>query len=87
MYVDILTEIESGTCLPTHIMYGANMNYTTLKQTLEMLTAQGLIEEQQMDGSERSKRIYTITGKGNNVLNYFNLMKELLELETVEIAV
>jgi len=87
MYVDVLTEIESGTGLPTQIMYGASMNWTTLKQTLETLTAKGLIEEQTMEIGKRIKNVYTLTENGNTVLKYINVMKELLEPEAVEIPV
>jgi len=85
IYVDTLTEIKNGTTLPTKIMYGAYLSWSMLIQTLENLTAQGLIEEQPIEGSKRTRNTYTLTGKGNNVLNYLNQVKELLEPETVEI--
>ena len=87
IYLDTLTEIESGTCLPTQIMYGVNMNWNTLKDTLEKLKAQGLIQEQQMEDSKRSKRMYTLTEKGGKVLKQINTMNELLEPEVMEVAV
>jgi predicted transcriptional regulator len=89
MYVDILTEIRSGTVLPTRIMYGANLSWKPLKQILGTLTAQGLIEEQSMDdGDKRTKKFYALTDKGEKVLTYFNRAKGLLELEkAVEINV
>jgi len=43
MYVDILTEIKRGTGLPTHIMYGSNLSWNPLKNTLEKLVAKGFI--------------------------------------------
>ena len=76
IYIDILTEIKNGKAIPTHIMYGANLSWTRLKHTLETFTAKGLVDEQ------------TRTGKGDNVLNYFNKVKELLDPEAaVEIPV
>ena len=88
IYIDVLIEIKNGTVLPTKIMYGANLSWNTLQQTLETLTAQGFIEEQHMEGNKRSKNIYTLTRKGNKVLNYLKKIKEILEpQEIVELAV
>jgi len=85
--MDVLTEIKKGTVLPTRIMYGAKLSWTMLREALETLTALGLIEKQQIEVNKKSKKTYTLTGKGNNVLNYFNLVKELLEPEIVEVVV
>ena len=86
IYVDILTEIKNGTVLPTRIMYGANLSWSTLIQTLEKLTTQGLIEEQPIESNKRKKNSYTLTEKGNNFLNYLNRINELIEPQkTVEI--
>ena len=86
MYVDVLTEIKNGTVLPTRIMYGACMNWKTTKKILEHLKAQEFIEEQPLEKDKRSKNIYILTGKGNNVLNYLNKVTKLLETEkTIEI--
>ena len=89
MYVDILTEIRSGTVLPTRIMYGTNLSWKPLKQMLKTLAAQGLIEAQSMDdGDKRTNKSYALTEKGEKVLTYFNRAKGLLELEkAVEINV
>jgi len=87
MYVDILTEIESGTCLPTKIMFGVNMNWKTIKRALEKLIDQGFIEEQSIYGIKRSNRIYTLTERGNNVLKYLKTVNEILEPETIEIPI
>jgi len=87
IYVDILTEIDSGTILPTQIMYGANMNWNTLKRALEKLIAQGFIEEQPIYGIKRSNRIYKLTERGNNFLNYLKTVKEILGPETIEIPI
>ena len=87
MYVDILTEIESGTVLPTQIMYGANMSWNPLKRTLDKLKAKGFIEEQSIEGSNISKRSYTLTEKGDNVLNYLRTVNKILDPETTDIHI
>jgi predicted transcriptional regulator len=82
IYIDILAEIKSGTVIPTRIMYGANLSWKPLKQILKTLIAQGLIVEQSMDEDDkRTKKAYSLTEKGDNVLKYFNRAKGLLELE------
>jgi len=64
------------------------MSWNTLKKTLMKLTAQGFIEEQPIDGRKRSKKIYTLTERGDNVLKYLKTVKEILEPEKeVEIHV
>jgi len=79
IYADVLTEIKSGTSLTIKIMYGTKLSWTTIKKTLETLTAQGLIEKQTLDGNKKRKNTYTITRKGNNALNYINKVKELMD--------
>jgi len=78
MYVDILTEIDSGTYLPTHIMHEANLSWTSLKRNLDKLLDQGFIEEQPIDGNKRSKKSYTLTERGDNVLNYLKEANKIL---------
>jgi len=88
IYLDILAEIKGGTVKPTRIMYGANLSWKPLKQILMMLTAQGLIVEQSMGDDKRSRKSYSLTEKGENVLNYFNRARGLLKLEkAIEINV
>ncbi len=81
IYVNILTVIRSGTVLPTKIMYGAYLSWSTLVKALESLIDQGLIEVQKIEGNTRSNKKYLLTRKGNNVLNFFNDIKELIEPE------
>ena len=87
IYVDILTEIESGTVLPTQIMYGANMSWNTLKRTLDKLTAQGFITEQPIYGNKISKRSYTLTEKGGNVLKYLKNVNKILDPDIMDIII
>ena len=87
MYVDVLTEIKSGTGLPTQIMYGTNMSWNPLKNTLGKLVAKGFIEEQPIYGNKISKRIYTLTERGDNVLNYLKTVNKILDPETTDIPI
>jgi predicted transcriptional regulator len=87
IYVDVLAEIKSGTVLPTKIMYGANLNWTMLKKALEKLKAKGLIQEQSMEINKVSKRMYTLTERGDKVLNYLKKVNEILDPETTDIPI
>ncbi len=81
IYVDVLTEIMNGSKKPTKIMYGANLSYKPLKDILQSLLDQGLIEEE--DGRIRDKRTkvkYGLTLKGLNVVRYYSKAKDLVEV-------
>ena len=82
--INILEEIKRGVTIPTRIMYGANLSWKPLQQTLKNLVAQELIVEDMDDGGDkRTKTSYRLTEKGVNVLRYFNKARELVEMETI----
>ena len=58
---------QYGPLKPTHIMYNANMNCTTLKQLLDRLIQHGLVVEQKLG---KKRKLYSITEKGQRVLEY-----------------
>lgn len=81
IYVDILAEIMNGAQKPTKIMYAANLSYKPLKNILQSLLDQGLIEEE--DGRIKDKRTkvkYCLTQKGLNVVRYYSKAKDLVEV-------
>lgn len=81
IFVDVLTEIMNGSQKPTKIMYGANLSYKPLKDILQSLLDQGLIEE--ADGRIKDKRTkvkYILTQKGINVVRYYSKAKDLVEI-------
>jgi len=80
IYMDILAAIKGGTVTPTRIMYRANLSWKPLKQIFETLTAQGLIVERSMDDDKRTRKVYALTDKGENVLNYFDRTKALMDV-------
>jgi predicted transcriptional regulator len=84
IYMDILAAIKGGTVTPTRIMYRVNLSWKPLKQILETFQAQMLIEEQ-LKGDIGKRKVYALTEKGENVLNYFNRAKVLMDIKrTVE---
>jgi predicted transcriptional regulator len=76
MYVDILEVLDHrGPLKLTHIMNKANVNCSVLKEYLDFLTKQGLVEEK-IIGKER--KVYAITQLGVTVLEQFRELKEVL---------
>lgn len=74
--LSILTAIREGTEKPTRIMYAINLSWKPTQKMLFNLVEQGLIEMRTASGV--SKKRYTITEKGVNVLDYFEGAKEML---------
>ena len=78
MYVDILKVLaQKGPLKLTHVMYKANVNCGVLKENLEFLIKQGLVEEKII---RRERVVYTITQRGVTVLKQFRELKEVLPI-------
>ena len=84
MYVDMLRVLaHKGPLKLTHIMYKANVNCIVLKEYLDFLIKQGLVEERTIG---KARVVYVVTQRGITVLKYFHELKQVLpiveELET-----
>jgi predicted transcriptional regulator len=78
MYVDILKVLaHRGPLKLTHIMYKANVNCVVLKDYLEFLLKQGLIEERMV---RKNGVVFAITQKGITVLKYFRELSMALPI-------
>jgi len=78
MYVDILTVLaQRGPLKLTHVMYKANVNCSVLKEYLDFLMKQGLVEERTI-GKRRA--VFAITQRGITVLKYFKELKQVLPI-------
>ena len=78
MYVDIITVLaHRGPLKLTHIMYKANVNCSVLKEYLEFLMKQGLVEERSV---RKHRIVYAITQRGLMVLKYFRELKQVLPI-------
>ncbi|MBX5327431.1 MAG: winged helix-turn-helix domain-containing protein [Candidatus Bathyarchaeia archaeon] len=78
MYIDILKVLSHrGPLKLTHIMYKANVNCSVLKQYLDFLIQQNLVEERTI-GKKRT--VYAITQRGITVLKHFRELKTVLPL-------
>jgi predicted transcriptional regulator len=76
MHLDILrTLAQKGPLKLTHIMYKANVNCCVLKEFLDFLTKQNLIEEKTL---RKERIVYKITEKGLTVLKYFRELQIML---------
>ncbi len=78
MYVGVLRVLaHKGPLKLTHIMYKANVNCKVLKENLEFLLKQGLVEERIM---KKRKIVFAITQRGVTVLKYFHELEMALPI-------
>ena len=78
MYVDILKVLaQRGPLKLTHVMYKANVNCSVLKEYLDFLIKQGLVEER-IVGKQRV--VYAATQRGVMVLKYFRELRQALPI-------
>lgn len=78
MYVDILKVLaQRGPLKLTHIMYKANVNCKVLKEYLDFLIQQGLVEERAVG---KSRVVYANTARGTTVIKYFRELNKALPI-------
>jgi len=78
MYVDILKVLaHRGPLKLTHIMYKANVNCNVLREYLDFLLKQNLVEERNLG---KSRTVFAITQKGITVLRNFRELKQMLPI-------
>ena len=82
MYIDVLKVLaRHGPLKLTHIMYKANVNCSVLKQYLDFLIRQNLIEEQTLRRRRNKERVvYAVTERGRTVLKYFRELNNALQI-------
>jgi predicted transcriptional regulator len=77
-YVDILEVLANTSPLKlTHVMYKTNVNCSVVKECLDFLIRQGLVEVK-IVGKER--KFYAITQLGVTVINQFRELREVLPI-------
>jgi predicted transcriptional regulator len=78
MYLDILKVLSgSGQLKLTRIMYETNVNCCILKEFLDFLMKQGLVETRAVG---RQRMAYSITQRGITVLKNFRELKQVLSI-------
>jgi len=76
--IDILKVLaRHGPLKLTHIMYKANVNCNVLRQYLDFLIQQNLVEEQTLN---KKRVVYAITERGRTILKYFREISSALSL-------
>lgn len=74
LYLDVLRAISRGVDKPTNIMYKCNLSWANSREILNSLAEQGLITI----NKNENRRIYRITERGREVLEYFSKAHDLL---------
>ena len=78
MHLKILEILDHvGPLKLTHVMNKANVNCGVLKECLDFLTRQGLVEEKSI---REGRKVYAITQLGLKVLKQFRELKEMLPI-------
>lgn len=78
MFIDILKVLaRHGPLKLTHIMYRANVNCSVLKEYLDYLMREKLIEEKKVG---KKRVVYAITERGITVLKYFRELKSVFPI-------
>ena len=82
IYLEVLQIIKGGTSKPTRIMYNANISWQPLMRVLSSMIDQELVREIDVNATtrkrdKRTKKLYEITMKGEQVVRYFRGAKEL----------
>ena len=82
MHVDILKVLaRHGPLKLTHIMYKANVNCSVLRQYLDFLMQQNLVEEQTLHQKRHKIRVvYAITERGLTILKHFRELNKALPI-------
>jgi predicted transcriptional regulator len=79
IYIDILNVLAlKGQLKLTHIMYKSNVNCKVLKEQLEFLIKNGLVEEKML---RKERTVYGITSKGIQVLKYFKEIEQIFPMK------
>ena len=78
MYIAILNVLANkGPMKMTHIMYKANLNCNVLRENLDFLIKQKLIEEKII---AKERTVFVVTQQGINVLKYFKELTKALPI-------
>lgn len=78
IHVDILSVLaRHGPLKLTHTMYKANVNCRVLRQYLDFLIKQNLVEKR---AAGKRRVVYAVTDRGITVLKYFRELRAVLPI-------
>ena len=80
--LQVLSAVNNGIDKPTRIMYAANLSWSPCKRILSELVEKGLLKEESIMKRLQTRKIYEITEKGINVLQYYKGAGDLLNIIT-----
>ena len=75
--VEVLTAISHGEYRPTRLMYGCNLSWNSVKDTLVLLESKGYIDNVSKD---HRRKHYCITSKGQEIIGYYSGLQELVHI-------
>ena len=75
--IDVLEAISGGEYRPTRLMYACNLSWRSINDVLGVLEQKGYIEDNSMTGKRKE---LSITGKGTEVLNYYEGLENLVQI-------
>ena len=79
IHLDVLrTLAQKGPLKLTHIMYKSNVNCCVLKEYLDFLIQNDLVEEMII---KKERIVYKVTEKGLSVLKYFRELQIMLPID------
>jgi predicted transcriptional regulator len=77
-YVAILSVLANkGPLKLTHIMYKANVNCSILRENLDFLIKQNLVEERSL---RKERTVFAVTPRGINMLKHFRELTKILPI-------
>jgi len=79
----VLKAVRAGMDKPTRIMYAANLSWKPTQRILDNMVDQGLLDVTVERSNKRKKKRYKITGKGENVIEYFDKAKDFVDLNAL----
>ena len=88
IYIEMLINVKKGVGKPTQLMYASNLNWNLFKNVLDMMLRNGHIQEIDTTGRDsprllkdnRTKRIYRLTEKGEEVVQYLSSDRDITRL-------
>ena len=75
--VEVLTAIASGEQKPTRLMYACNLSWKVISSVLSNLESKGFVDNLSVEGKRKR---YCVTGKGREVLSYYNGLHALVQV-------
>ena len=83
--IEVLKVIMDGSKKPTKIMNRVGLTWDSFQTILNGLRFRGFIDEIDVSGSrdKRSSNEYQITRKGNNVIKYYAVARDLIKIDSL----